>query len=67
MPTKAETKRIIADGDWWRDWGKLFGWTLYGFSYRDSASFFVGDPSRSELHHVSRDVRASIDLAINSS
>lgn len=50
----------IAERDWWQDFGNRFGWWLYGWSDRASATFvFAG-----ERFQISGAVRASIERAL---
>ena len=34
-----EALQAIADRDWWQEWATPFGWTVYGWTYRHTASF----------------------------
>lgn len=59
-----EAAAVIADRDWWRDWGAQFGWTLYGFSYRDYATFILSTGGRLEVPaHAKQDIDRAIALA----
>ena len=53
-------RATLVDRDWWKEFGNRFGWTLNGFYYRDTASFFVG---KHETIRISKVVRESIDHA----
>lgn len=52
----AETKQVLEDRNWWREFGKQFGWRLYGFTYRAVASFVLDD----HIFEITRIVRDSI-------
>lgn len=43
--TTADKVRMLRDRDWWRELGTAVGWRLFGFSYRNEATFFT-DPVR---------------------
>ena len=40
--SKKEVAKIIADGNWWKETFVGSPLQLYGYNYRDSASFYVG-------------------------
>lgn len=44
-----EEQQALEDRDWWRDFGAQFGWRLYGFTYRNGATFFTSDQGRIEI------------------
>ena len=45
---KKEVAKIIADGDWWKETFAGSPLQLYGYTYRDGASFYVGaNPTQS--------------------
>ena len=44
MTTKAETKEILAERREWHALGKPMGWTLYGWTFRDQATYYTDDP-----------------------
>lgn len=35
----AYIKRALDDRDWWMEFGNRLGWQLYGFNYREVATF----------------------------
>ena len=39
MMSRAELSTVFADRDWWRRVGEIIGSKLYGFTYRNVASF----------------------------
>lgn len=61
--TTKERKQVLEDAKWWRDWGIIFGWRLYAFSYRDTATFFLAS---GHLLEVPAEMRADIDRASTS-
>ena len=48
--------------DSWREFGERFGWTLYGSSYDESASFFM--PLESGPSYVNKAQREGIEAAL---
>jgi len=50
-----ETQQVLADSDWWSEFGSYFGWRLYGFSYRYAASFIGEDEQVIEVTRYMRD------------
>lgn len=62
MPRLTKDERRARDAHLeWREWGKQFGWRLFGATYERSADFFIGDH---EVFHVTALARAGIDRAI---
>ena len=60
-PRGQRTEEVVADRDWWMEFGDRFGWRLYGFTYRDGATFFV---DKRETVEISGKVRTDIDTAM---
>lgn len=59
---KDSNKQTLADRDWWREWGRQFGWTLYGFSYRDEATFFLRSKKMLDItDEIKRDIDGAIE------
>lgn len=56
-----EVQRAVADSQWWKDFGAQFGWVLYGFTFRESASFRGTD---NRIFEVTRYMRDSIQGGI---
>ena len=58
------TKQALADRAWWYELKRYFPqWTLYGFSYKHSATFCTDLNYREELH-ITGDQRDQIVNAI---
>ena len=51
---KKEVAKIIADGEWWKETFAGSTLQLYGFIYRDSAAFCVGD--RATTQYVDKEL-----------
>ena len=52
---KREVKEALADQDWWQELEVVPGWTLYGWSYRQHASFRTGPHTTIEIRGHERD------------
>ncbi len=52
----AEDKQALADRDWWREFGGRHGWRLYGWTYRDAATFITSEHGRIEISGEQKEV-----------
>jgi hypothetical protein len=55
MKSKAEIDRITADRGYWKEFADAFGWRIYGFSYRHTASIITGPDRFLEITGRERD------------
>jgi hypothetical protein len=46
---KQEAIKVLADRNWWRETAAVIGCTVYGFTYRDAATFNTPDISLLEV------------------
>lgn len=58
-----EHQATLADRDWWMAFGNQFNWQLYGWTYRDRATFY--HPGEIAAIIVTGKVRDSIQAALN--
>jgi len=56
-----ETKKIIADGDWWKEAGVKLGWYLHGFTFRQTATFFTENPKENRNAQMITVTKSQID------
>lgn len=68
MGREQTTKEVLADRDAWKKLGRPMGWVLFGWTFRDSATYYTTDPKvdpRSHLLHVTWAEMQSIARAIS--
>lgn len=60
----AQTRLELKQGESWREWGRQFGWKLYGWTFDQVADFFL--PS-GKMVTVTKEMRDGIDQRIETS
>ncbi len=51
----SENLKSLADAEWWKSFGEQFGWTLYGWTFRDSATFRTSERATLNITGKQRD------------
>ncbi len=59
-----QAEQVIADRDWWREFGEQFGWRLRGWTYRYYASFWISDAERERIE-INALAKSQIERAIS--
>ena len=58
-----DVSKIIADKEWWAEWGYSFGWELSSFTARNSAVFRIYSADHKDYILQSIDARALVGIA----
>ena len=57
-------KQVLVDREWWRAFGKQFGWKLVAWSLRDYATYRGPNKERIEITRYMRDsIQGGMEIA----